>query len=502
VKILSLSLVGILLVADTTTSAAGSAANNNNIINRLFQIAEAQLNDNNNNNNAADVSIVSQRAYSDANLFHIVGEVQNTGKEASEYVQIVASFYDGNGQFVGTSYTFTTPTTVSPAMKAPFDIQLLTDDRIVKESKNYQLTLSWIDQNGKEIVKQYESAQLGQGQQQLSSPIGSGDKTLSQTTEAIFTAATDISFGAKALQFLTYCNSQFSQTPVSNMTIDTLVFCTMVYDWYYIGCNNAIIAPIIAAQCKDPIIIQQVNNYKTQIDIRIRQIIVPPPPEPCDPAKNQTCASPPPTCSPTQYYDSSEKKCVTPPPPDFACIATTYMRYDPIKKQWECIPLFPTPGMNTTIPDPGNNETSLTGQEQQKQTISPEERVYCPASLDYRYNPITNSCEYLGPPEGSCKKDPTAKGCELAPDPCSENPTAVGCEPLPDDGIPPPIDADTGDISDSSDSDSGDSSDSLGDGGGGEGDTTDSGDTDYGGGGDSGGSDTSGDSSSAGDAAK
>jgi hypothetical protein len=114
--------------------------------------------------------------------------------------------------------------------------------------------------------------------------IGSADNNkiinqLSQTTEA--TTTTDISFGAKAFQFLTYCNNQFSQIPVSSMTTDTLVFCTMVYDWYLMGCNNTIIAPIIAAQCKDPVIMQQVNNYKIQIDIRIKQIIkieVSPPP--------------------------------------------------------------------------------------------------------------------------------------------------------------------------------------------------------------------------------
>jgi len=54
----------------------------------------------------------------------------------------------------------------------------------------------------------------------------------------------------------------------------------MVYDWYLMSCNNSIIAPIIAAQCNDPVIIQQVNNYKTEIDIRIKQIVkieVPPP---------------------------------------------------------------------------------------------------------------------------------------------------------------------------------------------------------------------------------
>lgn len=89
----------------------------------------------------------------------------------------------------------------------------------------------------------------------------------SQIAEA--TTTTDISFGAKALEFLTYCNNQFSQTPISRMTTDILVFCTMVYDWYLMGCNNnnAIVAPIISAQCKDPFIIQQVINYKTQIDI-------------------------------------------------------------------------------------------------------------------------------------------------------------------------------------------------------------------------------------------
>jgi uncharacterized membrane protein YgcG len=66
------------------------------------------------------------------------------------------------------------------------------------------------------------------------------------------------------------------------MTTDTLVFCTMVYDWYPMGCNNnTILAPIITAQCNDPVIMQQIINYKTQIDIRIKQIVkivVRPPP--------------------------------------------------------------------------------------------------------------------------------------------------------------------------------------------------------------------------------
>jgi len=161
VKILSLSLVGILLVI--TITATGSANNNinNNITHRLLQIAEAQLSDNNNsNNNYADISIVSRRILRDINLFHIVGEVQNTGRESAEFVQIVASFYNSSGAFFGNSYAFTTPITMSPGMKTPFDIQLLIDDKIANESKSYQLTVSWIDQNGKEIVKHYKGGVL------------------------------------------------------------------------------------------------------------------------------------------------------------------------------------------------------------------------------------------------------------------------------------------------------------------------------------------------------
>jgi len=120
VKILALGLIGLLLVVVVTTTTATRSADNsiNTISNRLFQIAEAQLTDNSSNNNA-NVSLVSQRAYNDADLFHIVGEVQNTGTEAAEFVQIVASFYNENGQFVGTSFTYTTPNTVSPGTKAP-----------------------------------------------------------------------------------------------------------------------------------------------------------------------------------------------------------------------------------------------------------------------------------------------------------------------------------------------------------------------------------------------
>lgn len=460
-KILALGLIGLLLVVVATTTATRSADNSiNTISNRLFQIAEAQLTDNSSNNNA-NVSLASQRAYNDADLFHIVGEVQNTGTEAAEFVQIVASFYNENGQFVGTSFTYTTPDTVSPGTKAPFDIQLLTDDMIVKESKSYQLTLSWMNQDGNEMVKQYKSADLrqGLGQQQSSSPIGSSDNTLSQTTEATTTTTTDISFGAKALQFLTYCNNQFSQTSVDSMPIDTLVFCTMVYDWYYMGCNNnTILAPIIAAQCKDPVIIQLVNKYKTEIDIRIKQIV----------------------------------KIVVPPPRDGGGDGNDTGNGNDTNGGNNTMPIFDTcmggpPGIDGCPPEDGRNETT---------TILP---IISPPIDPCIENPNAEGCPPPTCPPGQHYDSATGKCVDDSPpiDPCIENPNAEGCEaPLPPPPPPPPIDdEDTGDTEDTDtdtdtetgDTDIGDDDGDGGDDGGGDDGGDGGGDGDEGDGGDDGG---------------
>jgi hypothetical protein len=178
-------------------------------------------------------------------------------------------------------------------------------------------------------------------------------------------------------------------------------------------------------------------------------------PPPCDPAKNQTCApSPPPpggndtipdpsTCASYQYYDASQKKCVTPPPPDFACLANTYMRYDPIEKQWKCIPLDPTPPPPPTCP-PGQHYDLATGK------CVDDASPIAPCEVD----PTAEEC-IVG-----CIENPEAEGCEPIPppppEPCEEDPTAEGCED-PEQPIEDPDDADEDDV------DGGD-----GDGGGGD----------------------------------
>jgi hypothetical protein len=155
------------------------------------------------------------------------------------------------------------------------------------------------------------------------------------------------------------------------MPIDTLVFCTMVYDWYYMGCNNnTILTPIIAAQCKDPVIIQLVNKYKTEIDIRIKQIvkIVVPPPGDGGGNGNDTNGG--------NYTGPIADICMGSPP-----------------------------GTNECPPEDGRNE---------KTSLSP---IISPPIDPCIENPAAEGCEPTPPPPiDPCEEDPTAEGCTPPPE--------------------------------------------------------------------------------------
>lgn len=223
------------------------------------------------------------------------------------------------------------------------------------------------------------------------------------------------------------------KTPVNNMAIDTLVFCTMVYDWYLIGCNNTILAPIIVAQCKDPVIIQLVNKYKSQIDIRIRQIVkivVLPPRDGGGGDDNDTGKG---NNSGSGSDDNNN----------------TMFR----------IPLFDTcmcgpPGIDGCPPEGGfklpSNDTDFI---LKKSTTPPPTKEELGGGNDNVTLPI---------PSDPCIENPSLPKCTtttpqaLISDPCIENPSAEGCETLPTPPPPP----DEGDTDDKSDTDTGDGEDS------------------------------------------
>jgi hypothetical protein len=92
---------------------------------------------------SGDLTILSSNQYIDSiDFLHVVGEVQNNSPSALEFVQVIGTFYDSSGQVVGTSFTYTTPSTLNPSARAPFHI-LLSDASIpVSQIANYSLQAS------------------------------------------------------------------------------------------------------------------------------------------------------------------------------------------------------------------------------------------------------------------------------------------------------------------------------------------------------------------------
>ena len=67
--------------------------------------------------------ILSENNYVDSyGSLHIVGEVINESYESMEFVQVTATFYDTSNGVVGTSFDYTSPSTLQSGQRAPFDI--------------------------------------------------------------------------------------------------------------------------------------------------------------------------------------------------------------------------------------------------------------------------------------------------------------------------------------------------------------------------------------------
>jgi hypothetical protein len=90
--------------------------------------------------------ILSQSTYVDStgNL-HIVGEVINESFQPLRFVQIIATFYDFNNSVIGTDFTFTSPSTIPPGQRAPFDI-IVSDGSIPTSLlAYYTLSVDYLD---------------------------------------------------------------------------------------------------------------------------------------------------------------------------------------------------------------------------------------------------------------------------------------------------------------------------------------------------------------------
>ena len=71
----------------------------------------------------AGLTILSHSAKIGKLGYHeIVGEVQNEGTRKSSFVKVVCTYYDANGEVIGTSFTYTDPGEIDAGDSAPFEL--------------------------------------------------------------------------------------------------------------------------------------------------------------------------------------------------------------------------------------------------------------------------------------------------------------------------------------------------------------------------------------------
>jgi hypothetical protein len=109
-----------------------------------------------------NVNLLSQRFNQERYSSEIVGEVQNNGTEPVEFVKVAVTFYDNNGNVVGTEDTYADPSDLRPGIKAPFKI-LLTSDSVIADTATYGFTISWDNLDGSTGVTTVSDQTLGQG---------------------------------------------------------------------------------------------------------------------------------------------------------------------------------------------------------------------------------------------------------------------------------------------------------------------------------------------------
>ena len=88
-----------------------------------------------------------EQRINDFGWYEIVGEVVNGGSDATEYVQVVATFYDEAGRVIDTDFTFTDPSDLSAGQSAPFEITV-TDEDISDDIESVKLATQSSDYFG------------------------------------------------------------------------------------------------------------------------------------------------------------------------------------------------------------------------------------------------------------------------------------------------------------------------------------------------------------------
>jgi hypothetical protein len=92
--------------------------------------------------NAAEIALLSQKLKKSSFGYRpLVGQVKNIGNDTAQFVQIVVTTYDKNGDVIGTANGFATATSLKPNQKSAF--QLSSQNQNFKGMDHYEISLQW-----------------------------------------------------------------------------------------------------------------------------------------------------------------------------------------------------------------------------------------------------------------------------------------------------------------------------------------------------------------------
>jgi hypothetical protein len=124
-------------------SSSGTRAQSKNTVNEAPpQSTESNIKQTISTSNP-DLTISSVSDYSSGNYFYIVGEVLNKASTEKTFVKVAATLYNSARQVIGTSSTFTDPSTIPQSESAPFKLMVgSTDVSNINLVNSYKLGVS------------------------------------------------------------------------------------------------------------------------------------------------------------------------------------------------------------------------------------------------------------------------------------------------------------------------------------------------------------------------
>lgn len=131
---------------------------NQNQFNAFAVFTVDRTGDNGNSDSAAAAKIILTKIKYRSDKFSddISGQIMNVGNGTSESIKVIFTYYDKNGNVIGSDYSYANQDNLKPGQKSPFSQMI--NEEIGDDMEAYEVSLSWQNSDGSE--EYLENAQL------------------------------------------------------------------------------------------------------------------------------------------------------------------------------------------------------------------------------------------------------------------------------------------------------------------------------------------------------